>query len=533
MNCSAFGPVDVPAPNKHWLDPFLKKMNDDNAVACSPCMNNLSAVDLGGPCSVLVPIMCLIKCEAPIMQALINVSYPAISSGSTNPIARIPRNQWKNTVLGPKTSNADAALTGEYNLTKALVGLGHNVTALVAATSNDHVDRAFSNHDALKQSIFIKNVWRAEPKSLYASSPTLYDYCIQFAKDQVGWDDNLSTNINENIMLAMRNRPFTGIIDNRNGGVQDKWLTHTEMYQKVLYAEEPIRYPISGATMSDKVAIYAHYDKDNILKDYVIQSIRLLIWLGYDIMFYTASEELKNVNNLPFIPTFVKNMGPGTDYRCWHIGLSHCEKYNKVLLVNDSVLLGINGPDAMRDSLNRIWEQNVDYWGHWDSAHEKNNIGFHYVGVPVGLTANAVPIMKAYLTARIPHCWTKHDWILRVEVPLASYMRAHGLRIASVLIESEWLDLPIHHKLTCASHNPSHIHKWIHRKEAFALKWKYALSEIPPHAIQHPYFRYITRYLLTSPAEPTHRPGWWHNSHTVFTDKLSQQYRWAGETPPV
>ena len=43
-----------------------------------------------------------------------------------------------------------------------------------------------------------------------------------------------------------------------------------------------------------KCLIYAHYDKNNLIKNYVIESLIFFSQLGYDIIFYTTSTSINN-----------------------------------------------------------------------------------------------------------------------------------------------------------------------------------------------------------------------------------------------
>ena len=59
----------------------------------------------------------------------------------------------------------------------------------------------------------------------------------------------------------------------------------------------------------------------------------------------------------------------------WLDKLNVCYLYKRVLLVNDSLLLGINGIDKMKNSIEKMRSMDLDVWGHWDSTE----INYHFV----------------------------------------------------------------------------------------------------------------------------------------------------------
>ena len=171
INCSCFGPIFENNINKHWLDPFIDKLNEEKSVICSPCKNLLPEDDLGGPGYRIVPIFSLIKIDKNIINLLINKQIYSFNNNK--------KDGWYNTVLGKKKDKIDAVLTGEYGLSKILLKNNYKISSLITGNSYSRIDFYNKNNiNDLKNTIFIKNVWRWEGN--YASQPVLYKYCIDF-----------------------------------------------------------------------------------------------------------------------------------------------------------------------------------------------------------------------------------------------------------------------------------------------------------------------------------------------------------------
>jgi hypothetical protein len=90
---------------------------------------------------------------------------------------------------------------------------------------------------------------------------------------------------------------------------------------------------VSPPLSSKGCVLYAHYDAENIIRDYVLHGVQSLQSLGYDVLFYTASPSIENVEEekLSFsIHYYSKNIGFGTDQYMWLEGL-------KTLLLKSNV----------------------------------------------------------------------------------------------------------------------------------------------------------------------------------------------------
>ena len=496
INASAIGPIYEPNINNvndHWLMPFYNKMIKDDAVICSPCVSFLRYCGSGPK---IVPIMSLIKCTESIMFLLtrvkINVQHNHIN--------------YNNTVLGKKNDKIDAVCTGEYGLSLALVNAGYRLTSLLYNDFDCHnplnwgingftePDRymSFNGRNVPLYTIFIKNIWRWN--NGYVCLPVLYNECMSFVFNKLNIKNifsNDNNNINNYNYNVLKIKP--GI----DGAIHD-WKSNIEYYNKHGVAEETIIFH-NFKQYFDGHLIYAHYDADNIIKDYVMQTIKVFIYLGYNILFYTSSSKIENVDldHLPFKINFVKNEKYGTDWKIW---LRGCEdivnkKINTsyVFLLNDSILLPIHGVENFKNTIKKM-RNTCDFWGHWDS----NEVGWHIVGTPIEFKYIMIRDVIKFIQDKIKLCnissfsYDKDGYIHythNVEVKFAKYLLDKGYK-HNVVIKVDTFD----QTLTCPVFHPDNTNKWINNPDSFGIKWKYMISYLNQNTVC-PELNYLTRYL--------------------------------------
>lgn len=488
INASSFGPIYEDNINKHWIIPFLKKIEYDESVMCSPCANLLPSTDLGGPGVRVVPQFCLIKIDKKIIDLLINTQINSFLNGKEG--------GWYNTIIGKKKCKIDAVLTGEYALSKILLDNNYKISSLVKGNNNFRIDFYNEHNDLLKNTVFIKNVWRWEGN--YASQPLLYDYCINFMNNKLNYCNEFKNyhhsfnyevlNQKKGVMLKSYNLPISE-------GESTFWNSNIEFFNKFAYAEEPIIFP--KITKNKNCVIYAHYDENNVIKDYVVNSIKILMLLNYDIIFYTSCEEkFLNVDSeiLPFSINYIKNIGAGTDWYMWLSGLKKCENYERILLINDSLIIGINGIENMRKSIEKMRNKNFDLWGHWSSTE----VNYHYVGTPIEIKQCLRNDFILFIENNAPQCNNGWDFVLNLETKMIEHFKNKGYSTGVIFEEEYILREKKNLKIACPSHNPSLLIFWVNDKNAFAIKWKYVLPYLLFKNITNSFFNYQLRYLHTS-----------------------------------
>ena len=501
INAGTIGPIYEPNTKDHWLIPFYEKMVKDAAVVCSPCMSFLPNTNPGGPGPKVVPIFSLIRCTEPIINFLTNVQISCTDefSNDTYYVKRSIEifNTHENTVLGPKHDKQDAVLTGEYGLSRILIKNGYRLTSLLyddnfnchnpvnwTINGNTEPDRymSFNGQNVPLTTIFIKNMWRLD--NSYVCLPVLYDECKNFVYSKLNMK-----NIFQDIPNIVYNYDLLNINATGKGlGRGPDWNSKHDFYNKYGVAEEMILFN-KPTEKFNGCLIYAHYDADNIVKDYVIQTIKTFRYFGYDILFFTASPNLKNVDVLPCNVLYVKNEGHGTDWKIWLNGckylLNNNNNYSHVFLLNDSIVLPVNGLLNFGKTIIKM-RSTSDFWGHWES----NEVEWHIVGTPIEFKYSMINSIINFIQNTIPLCSNKIYYILKMEVKFAKYLVNNGYKWNTV-IKSKDLDT---NNVICPVFNPVNIQKWINNPNTFAIKWKYMLSYLNQN-VASPELNYLTRFL--------------------------------------
>ena len=476
INASTCGPFMDSDLNNHWLYPFYESMIKYNSIACSPYINFFPrGSDITIP--VLSCSFTLIRINNEIKNLITNIKI--ISTEKPSP------NKYYNTILGKKNGKSDAILTGENGLSRILQAYNYNICCLYKdnhrpsyPTYAAREEFTHPDNDFLKKTIFIKNVWRLDNNQTYASAPILYDYCRDFINKQLNQKNifhGLSTELNYDLL---------------NISLGDK----KGFYNTFGFAEEYTIFP-KKIINNNGVVIYAHYDSKNIISDYVIQGLKSLIYIGYDILFYTASSSLNNVdiNTFPFSVIFLKNEGAGTDWTIWLDGLrlikSKKLNYKWVMFMNCSILFPINGLKNCKLSIDNMRETS-DFWGHWLSRQ----INVHLIGSPIEFKYELIDDIDMFIENNLKKCKNKEDYINYLEVKLTNYLINKNYKMNAII---KYTDLPLSHIGICPL-DPRFLKIWINHPNTFAIKWKYIISYLSNNVVSQE-FNYLTKYLHYGP----------------------------------
>ena len=496
INAGCIGPLIDSNNNIHWIDFFYEKMKIENSPICSPCITFLPETDLGGPGPRVVPIITLIKINKEIILLL---TVSKISLKCENSI--IPYPNLSNTILGNKTSKADAILSGEYGLSRIFLNNGYKICSLLYdnidynnknnwnLNNNFAPDRykSFNNNNLpLDKVIFVKNIWRVE--NLRVCLPSNINNTQKITNEILNYENIIFTNLNyDDIIVDTIGKNLTNAKYN--------WNDKKTFYKLYGYAEEFIIFP--KIIKNKSLAIYVHYDSDNIIKDYVIISLKSLIEVGYDVIFITTSKTINNID-LPINILFYPNKGPGSDILYWNDVLSkninnYIENYDWILLLNDSIIFPIHGIDNFKKTI--INMRNIsDFWCHWES----NEICNHGISSQMEFNIKVIPSLITFFSTKlngiISH--TKDYYVKEIEIKLTKYLISKEYKFNSVISISS-LILP--NNLSCPIFHPDIYEQWINRKETFAIKWKYMLNYMNLKLINNPILNYLTRYVYVGP----------------------------------
>jgi hypothetical protein len=493
INCGSFGPIYEDNINDHWLIPFYDRMVKYNAIISSPCLSFLPNTNPSGTGPKVVPIFSLLRCTEHIITLLTKEQTSCRDDTSIDLYYKNKMistyNTHTNTVFGVKYDKIDSILTGEYGLSRMLINNGYKVTSLLydfdchdekfwSINSNVEPDRynKFNGTNIPLSTIFIKHLWRLD--NSYVSLPVLYNECMEY----------MFSKLNMKRLIYSNNLNYELLNINSCDFQYGLWNSKTVFYNKFGYCEENIIF--NKTNVKNNLVIYAHYDAENIIKDYVIQSLNILIFLGYNIHFVTASETIININTdtLPFKINYIQNKGHGTD---WHIWYEQCKYiinnnlyYDNILFLNDSIILPINGIDNFKNTLTMMRESS-DFWGHWES----NEIEWHIIGAPFEFKYKILNDITNFIGSYIEQCISKQDYVNLLETKMSNYLRTKGYR-HNTTIKTDFLD----NNIICPVFNPINIYKWINKPETFAIKWKYMISYIHPNFVSQE-LNYLIRFL--------------------------------------
>lgn len=458
INCSTCGPIMENDIKNHWLYPFYNRLKLKNAIACSPYANKF--FEQCGNYSILSCHFTLFKLD----EKILNIFD-------------------KENVLGKKIDKNDAIQSGEFGLSISLVNNNYNICCLFYDNINnlDGIRREFiheTNDDLLFNTIFIKNIWRNLDNTGYAGQPVLYNKCKKFIRNKLK---------QQNIFNSINVEYNTNLIELK--------YSNNYNYDNYGYAEEYIIFPIKGNFVGNSCLIYAHYDERNIIANYVLEGLKSMIFLGYDIFFYTACEKIINVSTeiLPFEINYILNEGAGTD---WKVYLKGCEyiknnklNYEWIMVMNDSLLFPINGVHNFLNSIH-ISRQNCDFWGHWESEE----LQLHLVCIPIEYKNIVINDFIEFLNFTIPKCNNYNDYIHLGEIKLLEYLCSKNYKYNSIVKSKELIG----DNAVCKIFNPYFINQWINNINTFAIKWKYCISYLNKDIVSS-YFNYLAKYLHYGP----------------------------------
>ena len=495
MNTGSTGPIYDSTKTTHWLDPFLNKIKHENSIICSPVINFLKHSDPGGPGPRCQSYCSLIKINKHIYNLLLHTKITNLSEKTTNTSIPIQEDY----ILTTHINKTNIILIGEYGLTRILLNHKYNISCLIYDNINYFDETIWNNYshrvdryddynpEYFKKTIFIKNNWFID-KHTKDSLPVMYEETINFINNKlnyksifndINYDYNLLGHLSETRIL----NSDTNIIISRN---------NEEYYKLFARSEERIIWPIQKKN-NKAVVIYCHYDKDNIVKDYVIQSLKTLIILEYDIIFATTSTIINNID-LPFKILYFKNntkFKAGNDIVMWNniLKTNNLNKYNNILLLNDSIILPIHGISNMRNTIQK-YRKNCDFWG----IYKSNEIQIHLCSCFIEYNIKCIPYLVDFITKQLDKCTNTQDIINNIETQQTLHLMKHKFKYNYIIS---------YIKLNKTTHsimfNPVNIHIYLNNKECFGIKWKYISNYLNYNIMnKNKYFNYLFRYIKLS-----------------------------------
>ncbi len=177
---------------------------------------------------------------------------------------------------------------------------------------------------------------------------------------------------------------------------------------------------------SSSVCIFSHYDKDNIIDEYVVYYLKKLSEQGFDIVFVSTVESLSQneiEKILPFCRDVLVKENIGYDFGAWQTGISYLKDelflYESVLLCNDSVYAPIYPFAEMFQKM----QGRFDFWGVTDSHEIYHHLQSYFMVFDKKVVKSEVfqDIWKNYKVYKI-----KRNIILQYEIGLSQRLLKAG-----------------------------------------------------------------------------------------------------------
>lgn len=195
-----------------------------------------------------------------------------------------------------------------------------------------------------------------------------------------------------------------------------------------------------------RAVVFAHYDKDNLIDDYVVYYVSALKKAGCDVVFVSCKElaqtELEKLNGL-VIHTITENHDE-YDFGSYKRGFLYLEpklsEYDELIFANDSCY----GPlYPISEVFAEMEKKNCDFWG-----ITKNNFGYikqfkHYFVRRTHIQSYFIAFKNNIFTQEffadfinsIKHEQEKRDIIINYEIGLSELLIKQGYRFA-VLVDA-------------------------------------------------------------------------------------------------
>lgn len=148
------------------------------------------------------------------------------------------------------------------------------------------------------------------------------------------------------------------------------------------YQDKILLNNINSEMTKKALIIFSHYDKDNIIDDYVVNYLTELKKLGSDILFVSTSEnmlesEANKISSLCCQVIIKQNIG--YDFGAWRTGIEimsdKLRQYEQLILCNDSVYAPLFDLNEMFKQMDRKF----DFWGITDNYQHKHHIQSYFM----------------------------------------------------------------------------------------------------------------------------------------------------------
>jgi len=173
-----------------------------------------------------------------------------------------------------------------------------------------------------------------------------------------------------------------------------------------------------------RLCIYAHYDKNQIIDDYVIYQLRYYSLFFDKIIFVSTSCNPFELSKLRGITTH--NMireNTGYDFMSWKTGLdaeTDLNSFNELVLTNDSVY----GPIfSLEDLFKKMAEVPCDFWSPTENIEVKPHLQSYFLVFKKNVFSS--PAFKEWMES-FKSLENKKDYVTKFEVALTERLKEAG-----------------------------------------------------------------------------------------------------------
>jgi rhamnosyltransferase len=181
----------------------------------------------------------------------------------------------------------------------------------------------------------------------------------------------------------------------------------------------------------EKLCIFSHFDKDDIIDEYVVYYIKKLYEYGFDVVFVSTSEKL-SIDEIYKIQIYCRDVlvkeNIGYDFGAWQTGILYLNdelfKYDSLLLCNDSVYAPLCSFDEVFDKM----QGQYDFWGLTDSFEIYHHLQSYFMVFNKKIINSKIflDIWKTYKIYKL-----KRNIILQYEIGLSQKLIKSGYSIGS------------------------------------------------------------------------------------------------------
>ena len=227
---------------------------------------------------------------------------------------------------------------------------------------------------------------------------------------------------------------------------------------------------------TDKLCIFAHYDANDSIDDYVVVYLERLYLLGFKIVFVSTAvklpdEEISKISNIVFRVIRRKNIG--YDFGSWKTGLDSIDdlgQYEKIVFCNDSVYGPLCDLKPIFETMDR---RSLDMWSITDSYEHRYHLQSYFIVCNARLIKSEV-FLKFWSGFKYYSNELKKCIIKEYEIGMSSAVSRSGYKIGAYIGYFDLLASIAHGNIECGEYiekvmsskvNPSQI-LW---KEAILL----------------------------------------------------------------